>query len=120
MLQAAYTSLYHWSKVSTGVHLQRAYWLLTKVSISLGNASDAVDKAVKCQEMTEKHLDEMKDFDLAFAKEILARAYTISGDLKLAQKLYQKAKELSQAIQDQQDQEIFLTDLNRADWFGLT
>ena len=100
MLQAAYTSLYHWSKVSTGVHLQRAYWLLTKVSISLGNASDAVDKAVKCQEMTEKHLDEMKDFDLAFAKEILARAYTISGDLKLAQKLYQKAKELSQAIQD--------------------
>jgi hypothetical protein len=63
MLQAAYASLYHWSKVGNGVHLQRGYWLLAKVSISLGKKSDAFGQAEKCRELTEKYPDEMKDFD---------------------------------------------------------
>jgi len=119
MLQAAYASLYHWTKVGTGVHIQRAYWLLTKVYISLGKASDAVDQAVKCQELTEKHPGEMKDFDLAYAQEALARAYALSGDLERAKDHFETTEKLGHAIKDNEDRTIFQADLISGDWYGI-
>jgi len=119
MLQAAHASLYHWSKVGTGVHIQRAYWLLSKVSISLGKAADAVDQAVKCQELTENHPGEMEDFDLAYAKEALARAYALAGDLERAKDNLKTAEKLSLAIKDKEDQIIFQADLSSGDWYGI-
>lgn len=64
-------------------------------------------------------LEEMADFDLAFAQEVLARAYALAGEIQLAREHLKAAEELGHAVQDNEDQRIFLEDLNSGDWYGI-
>ena len=120
LLLAASTSLYHWLQVGTAVHAQRGHWMLSRVHVVLGRKGDALDQALKCQAISDTNLDEMEDFDLAFAQESLARAYALAGDLNKARKHHQKAVALGEAVKDPEDQKIFLGDLESGEWFGLT
>lgn len=119
MLLAAMTSFYHWKQVGTTVNDQRGRWILSRVYIALGRSQEALEQAEKCQKITESYSDEMKDFDLAFAQEGLARAYALSGDLENAKKHRQLASELGEKIKDPEDKKIFIDDLQGGDWFGL-
>jgi len=119
MLLAAYASLYHWSKAGTVVNIQRGYWMVGKVYLSLGQKQSALDAALRCQELTDNNQAEMKDFDLAFAEELLARAYAFSGDQAEAKKHFQLAAELGENIQDPEDKNIFLGDLHGGEWYQL-
>ena len=119
MLLTAYASLYHWSKAGTAVNIQRGYWMLGKVYISLGKSKPALEASIRCKDLSDNNPDEMNDFDLAFAQELLARAYALSGDLKEAEKQYKLAVDLGEKIQDPEDQKIFLGDLHGGDWFQL-
>jgi len=119
MLLAANTSLYHWLQVGTAVNAQRGHWLLSRVYIVLGRPQNAVEHALKCQEITENNPKEMQDYDLAFAQETLARAYASIGDQDKARDYLKKAEKLGQAIQDKDDKEIFAGDLNSGEWYGI-
>jgi hypothetical protein len=61
----------------------------------------------------------MKDFDLAYAQEALARAYALAGDLERAKDNLKTAEILCRAIKDQEDQTIFQADLISGDWYGI-
>ncbi|MEJ2011410.1 MAG: hypothetical protein P8X64_04200 [Anaerolineales bacterium] len=119
MIEAAFTSSYHWSKVGTGLNHQRAEWLLARVYSVLGMGERALYHAARCQELTEAHLDLMEDFDQAFAREGLARAHAAAGDLKQAAAFKKQAEQAGQKIGDSEDRNYFLLDLASGNWFGL-
>lgn len=119
MLLAAFTSLYHWRAVGTAVQEQRGSWMISRVYQVLGKAHDALEWALCCYEITQKYPSEMKDFDLAYAEEGLARAYALSGDKHKALKHRQKALELGEKIKDPEDKEIFTGDLQGGNWYNL-
>jgi len=119
MLLAAYASVYHWKIAGTAVHCQRGYWMISRVYLTLDREDGALEWAAKCQEITDNNYAEMEDFDLAFAKEGLARAYALAGDLIEAKKHYDLSVELGEKIKDPEDKLIFLNDLQDGNWFGF-
>ena len=119
LLYTAYASCYHWFKVGTGVHQQRGEYLIAKVYISLGMPAQAVHHARRCLELTEHHQREMKDFDIAYAYECLARAYAMSGAKDEGLRYYELAVEAGNKIQEAEDKGIFASDLESGNWYGL-
>lgn len=120
MVLAAQASLYHWGKVGTRVQLQRGYWLLSHVFCVLLKPAQAVKFAQKCMQTTRANQAEMKDFDLAYAYEALARAFALEGNRKLAGENYELAKQASMAIADDEDREIFMHDFQSGSWYGIS
>lgn len=119
MLHAAHASCCHWLKVGTGLHHQRAEWLIARVYSELGLAEAALRHADRCQELTEMHADLMEDFDLAYAHEALARANALAGNRAEALAQLHKAEAAGQAIADDQGKQFFLGDLKGGNWYGL-
>ena len=119
MIHAAHTSCYHWLQVGTGLHHQRAEWLLSHVYAELGISSAAIKHAKRCQELTEQFHELMQDFDHAYQNEAMARAYALGGNVQEAQMYIRKAEISGQAISKDEDRKIFLSDFNGGNWYGL-
>jgi tetratricopeptide (TPR) repeat protein len=119
MIYAAHASCYHWLEVGTGLHHQRAEWLIAHVYSELELADAALRHARRCQELTQDHADLMEDFDQAYALEAMARANALAGDQEEALKLLQLAEEAGQAIADDESKQFFLGDLKGSNWYGL-
>jgi tetratricopeptide (TPR) repeat protein len=119
MLLAAYASLYHWTKAGTAVNLQRGAWMIAKVHQTLGEADPALAWAQRCFEISEAHQAEMKDFDLAYAQEGLARAYALAGDQEKALQHWKLAEALGEQIKDPEDKKIFQSDFQGGNWYQL-
>jgi len=75
--------------------------------------------AARCLEMTRNYPDQMADFDLAYAQEMMARAHAAIGQLELAGKFKDAAQMAGEQIQNQEDREIFFADLADGNWYGL-
>ena len=82
MVHAAHASHYDWLHAGTGVHQQRGGWLISHVYAELGLADPALRHAQRCAELIEIHRDALKDFDLAYSVEALARAHALAGNRK--------------------------------------
>ena len=54
----------------------------------------------------------LKDFDLAYAYEAMARAYSIASNQNESKEWYKKAKVAGDLIVGEKDKEYFLLDLN--------
>ncbi|NIV40287.1 MAG: hypothetical protein GWN58_66060, partial [Anaerolineae bacterium] len=80
MIHTAHASCCHWLKVGTGVHHQRAEWMIARVYSELGLAEAALRHANRCRELTQEHAGLMEDFDRAYAHEAMARANTVAGN----------------------------------------
>mgnify|MGYP001026502518 FL=1 len=119
MIHAGHTSCYHWLQVGTGLHHQRAEWLLSHVYAELGIESAALKHAKRCLELTEDHVELMQDFDIAYSHEALARANALSGNLLEAMMYLRKAEASGQSIADEEDRKIFLADFNGGNWYGI-
>jgi hypothetical protein len=119
MLHAAHACAYHWKFVGAPVHQQRGEWLLSHVHVMLGHAPEAVRHAERCFELTESHKDFMKDFDIAYAFEGMARAHAMIGDQKLAEEFLVLAQQAGSPIADEEDRSIFMGDFDGGPWFGL-
>ncbi|HDD61511.1 MAG TPA: hypothetical protein ENF22_03145 [Chloroflexi bacterium] len=120
MLLTAYASLYHWMNAGTAVNTQRGFWMLSRVYQVLNQGEAALEWAIKCQEITENNLAEMIDFDLAFAREALARAYAMLNNLEKANENYSLAADLGKKIEDPEDQQIFLKNFDSGDWYHFS
>ena len=119
MIHAAHASCCHWLKVGTGVHHQRAEWMIARVYSELGLGEAALRHANRCQELTQEHADLMEDFDRAYAQEALARANAVAGNRAEARKHLQLAEEAGQAIADEDSKKFFVGDLADGDWHGV-
>ena len=119
MLYAAHASCYHWLQVGTGLHHQRAEWMIARVFSDLGMGDAALFHARRCQELTEHHAGLMEDFDRAYAFEAMARANAVAGNRADAEKNLKLAEEAGQAIADAESKNFFVGDLNSGDWHGI-
>ena len=119
MIAAARTSLQGWLQVGMVVNEQRGVWLLARAHVALGQERPALEYALGTLALTEAHRDELQDFDVAFAEEIAARAFALSGNSSRAAEHYQKARELGRAITDEEDRKVFVGQLYSEPWFSL-
>jgi hypothetical protein len=119
MIYAAHASCYHWLIVGTGLHHQRAEWLISHVFAELGMAGPALGHASRCLELANELPHLMQDFDWAYAYEAVARANALAGNQEEASRNVQKAEELGRAIANDEDKRIFLADLESGNWVGL-
>ncbi len=119
MIHAAHASCLHWLEVGTGLHHQRAEWLLSHVYAEAGLAEPALAHARRCQELTEQHASLVQDFDRAYAYEGLARANAAAGNRDEALRLLKLAREAGQSIADKESKKIFLGDLDGGKWYGV-
>ena len=119
MLFSAFASGYHWLMAGTGMHQQRAEWLIAHVYTELGESESALQHATRSYELTKEFDVLMKDFDRAYAYEGLARANALAGNREEAVKYIQLAEKSGQAIQNDEDKRIFLGDFSGGNWHGM-
>lgn len=119
LLDYVHASLAHWRVAGTPLNLQRGLWFLSRVYSVLGQTSSSLYYAKRCQEETIQHKELMKDFDIAFAYEALARAHALAGDQAEAKNYHSLAESAGKAILDDEDRKVFEADLNGGNWFGL-
>lgn len=119
MIMTAHASLFHWAQIGTAVQLQRGVWLLAHVYTILGLGEAALRHATHCLEITKNNLDQMQDFDKAYAFEAMARALALEGKKDEAKAYYEKAQSAGRQIRDEEDQAIFMSDFTAGDWFGV-
>ncbi|HEY2980396.1 MAG TPA: hypothetical protein VGJ22_04375 [Anaerolineales bacterium] len=119
MLDYAHASLAHWRTAGAAVRYQRGEWMLARVYAVLGSGALALEHAHRCAEILEQNKTEMEDFDLPFAYEAVARAYAISGNAAEAKKFLALAKKEGEAIQGNEDREIFFKELGSGNWNGV-
>lgn len=119
MLHAAHACTYHWQFVGTAVHQQRGEWLISRVHVVLGQGNEALRHAQRCFELTESNRDLMKDFDIAYAFEGLARAQAMLGDHRIAKEFLVLAEQAGETIANEEDKSIFMGDFDGGNWYGL-
>ena len=114
MINFAKASLYHWRKSDKYevVNEQRGQWLISHVYAKLNKSDEALSYAKETLKITEENKKKMKDFDLAYAYESMARAYSISENKDESEKWYKKAKAAGDLIADEKDKEYFILDFN--------
>jgi len=119
LVLAAHASAYHWLYAGTPVHRQRGEWMLAHVHTVLSRESPARHHARRCLTLTETFAAEMKDFDVAYAYEAMARAAALAEDVDTARRYLPLAEVRGAHIADEEDRTIFMGDLRRGPWFGI-
>jgi tetratricopeptide (TPR) repeat protein len=120
MLDYAHASLAHWRTAGSEVRHQRGQWLLARVYAVLGEGKRALKHAQMCFDLLDGNKADMEDFDFAFAYEAIARAYAVTGDKGEAKRFIQMAHKAGDAIKEKEDRDIFFSELNGGDWYGVT
>ena len=117
MIMFAKASLYHWkhSPNFQPINEQRGEWMISRVFAVLGKGETALSHAEKTIELTEKY--GLKEFDLAYAYEALARANATLGNTDKCKKWWKKAKEAGNLIKGKKNKKYFIGDLEMEPWF---
>jgi len=114
MIHAAHASRYHWEFASGPVNIARREWQITPLSSSpvyalLKRAEPCLYHAERCLQVT---LDnDLKDFDLAFAYEVMARAFNLSDDKLEVAKYVTLARDAGTKIAKPDDRKYFFSEL---------
>jgi len=119
MVHAAHASCYHWLHAGTGLHHQRGEWMIARVYSVLGIAEAALRHANRCLELTREHAGLMEDFDPAFAYECVARANAVAGQRDEALRYLRLAEQAGERISNEEDRQLFVSELNGGDWHGI-
>ena len=118
MINFAHASLYHWRKSHKykPINEQRGQWMLSHVYAVLGKSEEALSYAEETSRLTIEQ--DLKDFDLAYSYEALARANAVSGNKNESVKYLKKAQETGSLISNEDDKKYFISDLESPPWFG--
>jgi hypothetical protein len=119
MIGAAHASLSAWEQAGGPVERQRGNWLVARAYIAAGLMEPAMEFARRTMELTREHQATLADFDLAFAKEIAARAWALGGNPLRAREHYDGARRLGDAIKDDGHRAEFFRQFAGGPWFGL-
>jgi hypothetical protein len=110
-LEMAYTSVYHWRQVGKPINIARGEYMISRVFSDMGKGEAALYHAERTLKLTEDD-DEKADFDMGFAYEVLAKAYSVKGDKDNCKKY----KDLSQKVIDtlgEEDKKISQGELDK-------
>ena len=113
LLHCAHASAYHWMEAGgTVANRARSEWQCSRVYAVLGRGEPALHHARRCLELCESAPDEIEEFDLPFAYEALARAYSVAGDEGEAQAWLERARAAGAKIADEDDRVLLESDLS--------
>jgi hypothetical protein len=117
MTRRAYAAAYHWARAenATVVNEIRASWLIAKVWIHQSRGDIALPIADRCIELCDDH--GIKDFDLAYVYEAMARSLASLGHMDGASEMKQSA--LLVEIADEEDRNLVQADVAKGPWFEL-
>lgn len=110
MIHTTHASRFHWGKIGTPLNFARGEWQISRVYSLLGMSESALYHAKLSLELCLK--DDIKDFDLAFGYEAVARAYMVAKDEEQMKKHIILAKEASENIEKEEDKKYFLSELD--------
>lgn len=109
MIHMAHASRYHWGEIGTPLEWSRGEWQISRVYALAGLGESALyhgKHALKyCLE------NSIGDFDLAFAYEAIARAYSVLANDAEKQTYKLKAEEASKGIEKKENLDYFLSEL---------
>jgi hypothetical protein len=114
MLDRAHASAYHWLHAAgaTAANRARSQWLCSRVHAVVGQPEGALYHAQRCLALVEAHADEMEDWDLAAAREALARAHLAAGDVGEARRQVELARAETETIAEADDRKHIDVDLD--------
>jgi hypothetical protein len=109
MIHAAHASRYHWGEApeSKPENLARGEWQVSHVYTVVGLHEAALRHARRCLDICEEH--GLRDWDLAYAYEAVARAYRTAGAAPEAAAYAKLAGEVP--VADEEDREQLAKDL---------
>lgn len=110
-LHKAHTSLYHWSKIGKPINVARAQYMIARVTSAMKWGQPSLHHAKRCLEITEA--TGIGDFDLAFAYEVMTRAYAVSKDRKNFDKYMALAKKAIENVKGNEDRAICVGELDK-------
>ena len=110
-LHMAHTSLYHWSKIGKPINIARAQYMIARVTSAMGMAEPTLYHARRCLEITEE--TGIGDFDLAFAYEVMTRAFALAKDREKFDKYMKKAQKAIEEVKGDQDRAICVGELDK-------
>lgn len=109
MINGAHASRYHWGVAGEAVNFARGEWQISRVYAVLKRTEPCLYHADRCLEITLEN--DLKDFDLAFAYEAMARACDLAGDEVETAKYLTLAKDAGAQIQKKGDRDYFFSEL---------
>jgi hypothetical protein len=105
----AHASAHHWRQVGTPENFARSEWQCSRVYAVLNRPEPSLHHAQRCLDICQEH--GLRDFDLAFAYEALARGHAVAGDHAGAREYTEQALAASEDISEADDRELLLSDL---------
>jgi len=109
MVHSTHASSYHWSKIGKPINFQRGEWQVSRVYAILNKPEGCLYHAQRCMNLTKQH--NIKGFDLTFAYEALARAYSVGKNNTEKEKYLKLAMEAAELIKDEEDKKYVLSEL---------
>jgi hypothetical protein len=109
MIHSAHASRYHWEFPGEPVNFARGEWQISRVYALVNRAEPCLYHAKRCLQITQDN--DLKDFDLGFAYEAMARAYAIAGDKEETAKYLSMAETAAEQIAKDGDREYFMSEL---------
>lgn len=109
MIHTAHTSVFHWHLVGETIHQARGEWQVSRVySLAMMGESALYHGSQSLRICLENGI---RDFDLAFAYEAVARALKLIGDQAGAMEHIELAKQAAEGIEQDEDKAYFLSEL---------
>ncbi len=109
MVHAAHASRFHWGEIGTPVEFERGEWQISRVYAVLSRPQPTLYHATRCLEICTEN--EIKDFDIAFAYEAMARAYAVAGEESEREQYIGLAKKAGEQIEDKDSRDMFFSEL---------
>ena len=109
MIHAAHSSRFHWGEIGTELEKERGEWQISRVFSVLNIPEAAMRHAKLCMNICMDN--NIKDFDIGFAYEAMARANKIARDQPESTKYKELAEEAAEGIEDTEDKDYFLSEL---------
>ena len=111
MIHMAHASRYHWEQAGNALNLSRGEWQISRVYAILRRAEPALYHAHRNLEICLSN--EIRDFDLAYAYEALARAYLTAGDGTKYSEYMETAILAAGQIEKEENRTLLENDLNQ-------
>jgi hypothetical protein len=110
-LEMAYASLYHWRQIGKPINIARGEYMISRVFADMKMGEAALVHAERTLKLTEE-AEEKADFDMGFAYEVLAKAYSVTGDKDNCKKFKDMAQSIIDTLGDE-DKKISQGELDK-------
>jgi len=114
LIDIAHASNHHWRFAGTVINQQRGAYMIARVFLAVGSSDAALIYAKRCWDITQQKPEGIKDFDNAYAEEIMWKCELAEGNTSKAETHKIEARKLGDNIEGVEDKKIFNKDFETA------